>query len=158
MRSCLLHGQRLLVPAQTRQCQHLNYQVGSVGGIDLPNPLQVIQRFFQKSPGATFLGGSVSWSRAHVLESPLPFRGMAAIHPSGVSNERSIDTRPLLKHQRALVPPALSSSEPHRFASPPLSHPRNVSFGDDPKFGKLGKIDDSALSGIPNHEHNVAPY
>ena len=66
MRSCLLHGQRLLVPAQTRQCQHLNYQVGSVGGIDLPNPLQVIQRFFQKT---TEVSGRHIFGRISLVES-----------------------------------------------------------------------------------------
>jgi hypothetical protein len=42
------------------------------------------------------------------------------------------------------------------FLDPP-SYPKNPNFT-DPKFGKLGNTAASDASGIPNHEHNVAPY
>jgi hypothetical protein len=48
-----------------------------------------------------------------------------------------------------------------RFSTPLLVrsqfYPKNPSFGVE-KFTRFGKMEGSALSGMPNYEHRVAPF
>jgi len=61
------------------------------------------------------------------------------------------------RHIGTYAQPSVRLSHSREFAFIRGCYPKNPNFT-DPKFTKFGNTLASAVSGIPNHEHSVAPY